>query len=109
MTSSSRIATEKKDFDPFRVMKVFGKHCLSSFDTVTDILITITLSATNAKMALVQGGALLVSFVLQSIASQILGQPLWVVLAGLLGSKPVVEAWRDATNAKPFPESENGE
>ena len=54
-----KIATEKKDFDPFRVMKVFGKFCLSSFDTITDILITIALSATNVKMAIVQGGTLL--------------------------------------------------
>jgi len=99
-----KIATEKKDFDPFRVMKVFGKFCLSSFDTTTDILITITLSATSPKMAIVQGGALLFSFVFQSIFSHILGQPTWVVLSGLFGTKPIVEAWRDATDAKPFPD-----
>ena len=104
------IATEKKGFDPFRVMKVFGKFCLSSFDTVTDILITITLSATNAKMAMVQGGALLVSFVLQSIASHILGQPLWVVLSGLLGT--LTETSRGGVEGRhqrqTLPESENG-
>jgi len=98
-----KIATEKNNFDPFRVMKVFGKFCLSSFDTTTDILIAFTLSATSPKMAIVQGGALLFSFVIQSIFSHIFGQPLWVVLSGLLGTKPLVEAWRDATNAKPFP------
>jgi len=103
-----KIATEKKKIDPFRVMKVFCKFCLSSFDTITDILITITLSATSPMMAIVQGGALFFSFVVQSIMSHILGQPLWVVLSGLFGTKPLVEAWRDATNAKPFPGQKQG-
>jgi len=98
-----KIAVEKKAFEPFRVMKVFGKFCLSSFDTITDILITITLSATDGRMALVQGGALLISFVIQGIMSHLFGQPGWVVLSGLLGAKPIVEAWRDATSAPPFP------
>jgi hypothetical protein len=54
-----KLATEKKGFDPFRVMKVFGKFLLSYFDTTTDILVTITLTGTNSTMAIVQGTTLL--------------------------------------------------
>ena len=98
-----KLATEKKEFDPFRVMKVFGKFVLSYFDTTTDILVAIMLAGTNSTMAIVQGTTLLFSFVVQSVTSYAFGQPMWVVLSGMFGMKPIVEAWRDATNAKPFP------
>ena len=115
-----KLATEKKEADPFRVIsdevhkvqkkkgfkrfkKVFIKCILGTFDVITDILSTIALSRTNSEQAFIQGGSLLFSFLVQSFASYVLGQPWYVVLLGLVGAKPAVEGYRDATGAKPFP------
>ncbi len=53
-------------------------------------------------VAVVQGGILAFSFVCQCVFSIALGQPLWVGLMGLIGMKPALEAWRDATGAEKF-------
>jgi hypothetical protein len=53
-------------------------------------------------VAAVLGGVLAFSFVLQCATSLALGQPLWIGLTGLIGMKPAIEAWRDATGAGPF-------
>mmetsp|Transcript_9050 Transcript_9050/g.16408 ORF Transcript_9050/g.16408 Transcript_9050/m.16408 type:complete len:569 (-) Transcript_9050:166-1872(-) len=99
----NKLATELKDIDHYKVMKTFGKTLLSYFDIITDILVLVDLIKRNSRMAVVQGISLGVSFSLQSIVSLACGQPIWVVLSGLLGLKPAIESWRDATRAKPFP------
>ena len=98
------MAVDIKEVDHFKVMKTFGRSLLSYFDIITDILILVDLIAKgNTGMALIQGISLGVSFLFQSILSLAMGQPLWVVLSGLVGMKPAVESWRDATRAKTFP------
>ena len=100
---ANKLATELKDIDHYKVMKTFGKTLLSYFDIVTDILVLVDLIKRNSNMALVQGISLGVSFFFQSIMSLAFRQPIWVVLSGLLGLKPAIESWRDATRAKAFP------
>jgi len=98
------MAVDIKEVDHFKVMKTFGKALLSYFDIITDVLVLLDLIAKgNTRMALIQGISLGVSFLIQSILSLAMGQPLWVVLSGLVGMKPAIESWRDATRAKPFP------
>ncbi|GMH62912.1 hypothetical protein TL16_g03585 [Triparma laevis f. inornata] len=100
---TNKLATELKDIDHYKVMKTFGKALLSYFDIITDILVLVDLIKGNSRMALVQGISLGVSFAFQSVFSLAMGQPIWVVLSGLVGLKPAIESWRDATRAKPFP------
>uniref|UniRef100_A0A6T5THP8 XK-related protein n=1 Tax=Triparma pacifica TaxID=91992 RepID=A0A6T5THP8_9STRA len=98
------LAVDIKEVDHYKVMKTFGKALLSYFDIVTDVLVLLDLIAKqNTRMALIQGISFGVSFLIQSIISIAFGQPLWVVLSGLVGMKPAIESWRDATRAKPFP------
>ncbi|GMH66842.1 hypothetical protein TL16_g04524 [Triparma laevis f. inornata] len=100
---ANKLATELKDIDHYKVMKTFGKALLSYFDIITDILVLVDLIKRNSRMALVQGISLGVSFSFQSVLSLAFGQPIWVILSGLVGLKPAIESWRDATRAKPFP------
>ena len=98
------LAVDIKEFDHFKVMKTFGKAILSYFDIITDVLVLVDLvTKGNTRMAVVQGVSLGFSFLFQSVLSLALGQPLWVVLLGLVGMKPALESYRDATRAKPFP------
>ncbi|GMI02639.1 hypothetical protein TrST_g8253 [Triparma strigata] len=99
----NKLSTELKDIDHYKVMKTFGKALLSYFDIITDILILVDLIKRNSRMAVVQGISLGGSFLFQSIISLACGQPILIVLSGLLGLKPAIESWRDATRAKPFP------
>ncbi|GMH70076.1 hypothetical protein TL16_g05316 [Triparma laevis f. inornata] len=100
---ANKLATELKDIDHYKVMKTFGKALLSYFDIITDVLVLVDLIKRNSRMVVVQGISLGVSFAFQSVFSLALGQPIWVVLSGLVGLKPAIESWRDATRAKPFP------
>ncbi|GMH59753.1 hypothetical protein TL16_g02897 [Triparma laevis f. inornata] len=104
----NKLATELKDIDHYKVMKTFGKTLLSYFDIITDILVLVDLIERNSRMALVQGISLGVSFLFQSVLSLACGQPIWVVLSGLVGLKPAIESWRDATRAKAFPNQKLG-
>ena len=98
------LAVDLKEVDHFKVMKTFGKAVLSYFDIFTDALVFADLvQKGNSRMALVQGGSLGFSFFGQSFMSLALGQPIWVALLGLVGMKPAIESFRDATQAKPFP------
>ena len=98
------LAVDIKEVDHFKVMKTFGKAILSYFDIITDVLVLVDLAMKgNTRMAVVQGVSLGFSFLCQSIVSLAVGQPIWVVLLGLVGMKPALESYRDATRAKPFP------
>jgi hypothetical protein len=63
--------------------------------------------ATNPAMAVIQGVSLGFSMVAQSFTGFAWGQPTWVNVLGLFGMKPLIEAWRDAVDAKPFPNQKN--
>jgi len=93
---------EKKGIDTFKVMKLFLKTAISYTDLITDAMVLVVFTKTAPNLAMVQGASLAFSVFVQCIVSLIGGQPLWVALLGLVGMKPVIEAWRDATNAKPF-------
>jgi len=93
---------EKKGIDTFKVMKLFLKTAISYTDLITDVMVLVVFTKTAPDLAIVQGASLALSMFCQCIFSLVGGQSLWVGLAGLLGMKPVIEAWRDATNAKPF-------
>ena len=93
---------EKAEYDPYRILSLFFKTMMGYLDLATDIA-TMALYVTKLPtIAAVQGGILLFSFVMQCVTSLALGQPLWVGLMGLIGMKPAVEAWRDATGAEMF-------
>jgi len=93
---------EKKGIDTFKVMKLFVKTAISYTDLITDVMVLVVFTKTAPDLAMVQGASLAFSMLCQCVSSLTMGQPLWVGLAGLFGMKPVIEAWRDATNAKPF-------
>ena len=76
---------------------------MSYLDITTDILVFLEFIHTNPSIAYVQGGSLAFALVMHAFFSLAFGQPLWVATLGLIGMKPLVEAWRDATDAKPFP------
>ena len=100
---ASKLFNEKKGVDTFKALKVVGKTLVSYFDLVTDVMVFLELRRKNSTMAVVQGLTLGFSLFMQSLASWALGQPKLVALSGLVGFKPAIEAWRETTNAKPFP------
>jgi len=99
---TAKLFNEKKGINTFKALKVMGKTLLPYFDLVTDVMVFLELRGKNMTMAVVQGITLAFSIVAQSLLSWLAGQPKLVVLSGLVGFKPAIEAWRDATNAKPY-------
>jgi hypothetical protein len=93
---------EKAEYDPYRILSLFFKTMMGYVDLATDIATIVLYVNSLPTIAAVQGGILLFSFVCQCIISLALGQPLWVGLMGLIGMKPALEAWRDATGAEAF-------
>ena len=93
---------EKKEANPFRTLWLFLKTMMGYADMGTDIATIRTYATLNPRIAVVQGIVLLFSFLCQLLTSVGLGQPLWVGLVGLIGMKPMLEAWRDAMEAKAF-------
>ena len=93
---------EKAEYNPYRILSLFFKTMMGYVDLATDIATMAYYATVNPMVAAVQGGILVFSFVMQCVSSIALGQPLWVGLMGLIGMKPAVEAWRDATGAEAF-------
>ena len=93
---------EKAEYDPYRILSLFFKTMMGYVDLVTDIATMALYVEKFPTIAAVQGGILAFSFVCQCVFSLALGQPLWVGLMGLVGMKPALEAWRDATGAEMF-------
>ena len=93
---------EKAEYDPYRILSLFFKTMMGYVDLATDIATMAYYATVNPVVAAVQGGILAFSFVCQCVFSIALGQPLWVGLMGLIGMKPALEAWRDATGAEAF-------
>ena len=93
---------EKAEYDPYRILSLFFKTMMGYVDLATDIATMALYVKKLPTIAAVQGGILAFSFVCQCVFSIALGQPLWVGLMGLIGMKPALEAWRDATGAEAF-------
>jgi hypothetical protein len=93
---------EKAEYDPYRILSLFFKTMMGYVDLATDIATMALYVKKLPTVAAVQGGILAFSFVCQCLSSLAFGQPLWVGLTGLIGMKPAVEAWRDATEAEMF-------
>ena len=96
------LVLELRGFDKWRVINLCLKTTLGYTDLGTDIMALVLYATMNAAIAEAQAGVIAVSFFIQCIHSAALGQPLWVFLSGLIGMKPMVEAYRDAVQAKPF-------
>ena len=93
---------EKREESPFRILGLFLKTTMGYVDMGTDVATMVRYATLNPSVAIAQGVVLGFSFLSQFLTSVGLGQPLWVGLAGLIGMKPVLEAWRDAMESKPF-------
>jgi hypothetical protein len=93
---------EKAEYNPYRILSLFFKTMMGYVDLATDVATMAYYATVNPMVAAVQGGILAFSFVCQCVFSIALGQPLWVGLMGLIGMKPALEAWRDATGAEAF-------
>ena len=94
---------EKKEGNPHKTFWLFLKTTMGYVDMGTDVATMVRYATLNPSIATAQGVILAISFSCQFIPSVGLGQPLWVGLVGLIGMKPMLEAWRDAMEAKPFP------
>ena len=92
-----------KEANPFRILWLFLKTTMGYVDLGTDIKTMVNYSTLNPSIAIAQGVILGVSLFAQFLTSVVLGQPFWVGLVGFIGMKPMLEAWRDAMDAKPFP------
>ena len=93
---------EKAEYDPYRILSLFFKTMMGYVDLATDVATMAYYATVKPMVAAVQGVILAFSFVCQCVFSIALGQPLWVGLMGLIGMKPALEAWRDATGAEMF-------
>jgi hypothetical protein len=93
---------EKAEYDPYRILSLFFKTMMGYVDLATDVATMALYVKKLPAIAAVQGGILAFSFIVQCILSIASGQPLWVGLMGLVGMKPALEAWRDATGAETF-------
>ena len=97
-----------KEANPFRILWLFLKTTLGYVDMGTDIATMVNYATLNPSIAIAQGVILGVSFFAQFLTSVGLGQPFWVGVVGFIGMKPMLEAWRDAMDAKPFPGQKGG-
>jgi len=82
---------------------LFLKTTLGYVDMGTDVATMVNYVPLNPSIAIAQGVILGVSFFAQFLTSVGLGQPFWVGVVGVIGMKPMLEAWRAAMDAKPYP------
>ena len=94
---------ERREERPFRILGLFLKTTMGYVDMGSDVATLVKYVTLNPSIAIAQGCVLGFSFLAQFLSSVALGQPLWVGLVGLIGLKPMLEAWRDAMEEKPFP------
>ena len=93
---------EMAEHNPYRILSLFLKTVMGYVDLGTDLATMAYYVEKNPAIAAVQGGILVFSFLMQCVSSLAFGQPLWVGVMGLVGMKPALEAWRDATGAEAF-------
>jgi hypothetical protein len=77
----------------------------SRLHIITDILLIVQFaySDTNTGMAYASGICFMLSLLIQCLFSFQSGQPAYIGLAGLIGMKPMIEAYRSATDAEQYP------
>jgi hypothetical protein len=93
---------EKAEYDPHRVIVLFFETMLGYIDLGTDVATIVSYSNSIPTIALIQGIVMAFSFLCQLLTSVGLGQPRWVGFVGIVGMKPMLEAWREATAAESF-------
>ena len=91
----------------FRHMPLLLRTTLGYVDLGTDITTMVKYATLSPRIARIQGCVLLFSSLAQFTLSLGLGQPFWVGLVGLIGMKPLLEAWREAIGAMPFPKQKS--
>ena len=87
---------------------LFLETTMDYVDMGTDVATMVNYVPLNPSIAIAQGVILGVSFFAQFLTSVALGQPFWVGVVGFIGMKPMLEAWREAMDAKPFPGQKQG-
>ena len=103
------LSVEENDTSPkWKKFWLFLKTTMGYVDMGTDIATMVNYVPLNPSIAIAQGVILGVSLFAQFLTSVVLGQPFWVGLVGVIGMKPMLEAWRDAMEAKPFPRQKQG-
>ena len=101
-TSWVQLHKKEKKHKVFQILQAVG---LTYTDMGSDVYMCIYYtSADKPENAMIIGGILVVSFVAQGVAAFFSHQPPGMVIAGLLGLKPVVDSYREATDAQPFAE-----
>ena len=93
---------EKAEYDRYRIVLLFFESMMGYIDLGTDIASMMHYASQMPTIAIIQGVVIAFSFLCQFISSVALGQPIKVGFVGLVGMKPMLEAWREATAAKPF-------
>jgi hypothetical protein len=93
---------EKAEYDPYRIVLLFFECMMGYIDLGTDIFSMMHYASQMPTIAIIQGVVMAFSFLCQFISSVGLGQPLFAGFLGLIGMKPMLEAFREATAAEPF-------
>ena len=107
LASPSRV--EETEASPkWKKFWLFLKTTMGYVDMGTDVATMVNYATLNPSIAKAQGGILVISLSCQFLTSVGLGQPFWVGVVGFIGMKPMLEAWRDAMDAKPFPGQKGG-
>jgi hypothetical protein len=94
---------EQMDYDPHRIVILILEAGFLLLDLCTDVALLSHYSMTLPTIAVIQGCMMSFSYFLQCFVSLWCAQPLWVGLLGLIGTRPLVEAMREAIDADPFP------
>ena len=93
---------EKAEYDRYRIVILFFETMMGYIDLGTDIASMMHYASQMPTIAIIQGVVMAFSFLCQFISSVGLGQPLFAGFLGLIGMKPMLEAFREATAAEPF-------
>ena len=104
-TSWVQLHKKEKKHKVFQILQAVG---LTYTDMGSDVYMCIYYaSADKPENAMIIGSILVVSFIAQGVVAFLFHQPPGMVIAGLLGLKPVVDSYREATDAQQFPEQTN--
>ena len=99
--SWAQLHKKGKKHKVFQILQAVG---LTYTDMGSDVYMCIYYaSADKPENAMIIGGILAASFVVQGVCAFFLHQPPRMVIAGLLGLKPVIDSYREATDAPPYP------
>ena len=87
-----------------KVIQILQAVGLTYTDMGSDVYLCLYYASVDKpENAMIIGGILAASFVVQGVCAFFLHQPPRMVIAGLLGLKPVIDSYREATDAPPYP------